>query len=69
MLEQVDAVGDGEKSSVVCEVLVDAQMFGGSLWPTIWLSREGRVGTPMSGTPDIEGQPCLWVPVQGWRAR
>lgn len=54
MLEQIYALGDCERSPTVCELLVNAQIFGGSLWPTIWLSREGRAGTPLSGTPGIE---------------
>lgn len=54
MLKQIDALGDCEKNPAVCELLVDAQIFGRSLWPTIWLSREGRAGTPLSGTPGIK---------------
>lgn len=42
----------------VCELPVGVQIFEDSPRPTIWLSREGIMGTLLSGTLSMEGSAC-----------
>ena len=69
MLEQIHALRDAvKKPDYMCGLLIGAQIFGSPPRPTTWLSREGVAGTPLSGTPGIEGV-CLWVPAAGPESR